>query len=73
MNWKEWVYWKEKKYIAVILFIIAYILTIPIRDYGFLDGIIDTAHGIPIWAHLMVIVVGVLIIAGVAYRLSRKR
>jgi hypothetical protein len=62
MNWKEWLAWKEKKYIAVVLFIIAYVLTIPIRDYEFLDAFIDTAQGVPIWAHLIIIAVGLVVL-----------
>jgi len=62
MNWKKWVAWKEKKYIAVILFILAYIVTIPIRGYEFLDRFIDTTQGVPIWMHLIVIIVGVIIL-----------
>ncbi len=62
MNWKEWVAWKEKKYLAVIGFIILYTLTIPIRDYGFLDSFIDTTQGVPIWAHLILIVFGLVVL-----------
>jgi hypothetical protein len=57
MDWKEWSDWKEKKYIAVIGFIIAYLLTIPIRDYSFLDGLIDITQGVPILAHLIIIII----------------
>ena len=62
MNWKEWVACKEKKYIAVILFILAYIVTIPIRGYEFLDRFVDTTQGVPIWAHLIVIIVGAIVL-----------
>jgi hypothetical protein len=62
MNWKEWLAWKEKKYIAVVLFILAYVLTFPIRDYEFLDAFIDTTQGVPIWAHLIIIVVGSVVL-----------
>ncbi|MGB6339783.1 MAG: hypothetical protein WBF32_08410 [Candidatus Aminicenantaceae bacterium] len=62
MNWKEWLAWKEKKYIAIVLFIVAYVLTIPIRDYEFLDAFIDTTQGVPIWAHLIIIVVGSVVL-----------
>ena len=58
MNWEEWSNWKERRLITVILFILAYILTIPIRGYEFLDKFIDTTQGVPIWIHLMIIVVG---------------
>lgn len=62
MNWKEWVAWKEKKYIAVIFFILAYIVTIPWRGYEFLDSFIDTTQGVPIWAHLIVIAFGLVVL-----------
>ena len=62
MDWKKWVDWKEKKYIGVVGFIILYILTIPIRDYGFLDSFIDTTQGVPIWAHLILIVFGLVVL-----------
>jgi uncharacterized protein (DUF983 family) len=62
MNWEEWYKWKEKKYIAGILFIIAYILTIPIRDYNFLDEFIDITQGVPIWAHLIIILIGLIVL-----------
>lgn len=60
MNWEEWYYWKKKKYIAVIFFILAYIVTIPIRGYEFLNRFIDTTQGIPIWMHLIIIFVGAI-------------
>ena len=62
MNWEEWVAWKEKKYIAVIGFILAYMVTIPWRGYEFLDGFIDITQGVPIWAHLIIIVVGASVV-----------
>ena len=45
-----------------MLFIIAYVLTIPIRDYEFLNRFIDTAQGVPILAHLIIIFVGIIIL-----------
>jgi hypothetical protein len=62
MNWKGWVAWKEKKYITVVLFIIVYILTIPIRNYSFLEGFFDITQGVPILAHLTVIIIASIII-----------
>ncbi len=62
MNWKEWYSWKQRKFIAAILFILAYILTIPIRGYEFLDSFIDTTQGVPIWAHLIIIIIGVIVV-----------
>jgi len=62
MNWKKWIEWKNKYYIAVVLFTLAYILTIPVRDYSFLEGLVDITSGVPIWAHLMVIVIGVIVL-----------
>ena len=62
MNWEEWYSWKERKFIAVILFILAYVLTIPIRGYEFLDGFIDTTQGVPIWVHLIIIVAGSIVV-----------
>jgi len=59
MNWKEWVDWKEKKYIAIVGFIIAYIITIPWRNY---DRFFDTSQGIFIWMHLVLIVAGVIVL-----------
>jgi hypothetical protein len=59
VNWKKWVAWKEKKYLAIVLFIIAYILTIPIRDY---DSFIDTTQGVPIWIHLILIIFGLIVL-----------
>ena len=62
MDWEEWCSWKKREYIAAILFILAYILTIPIRGYEFLDGFIDTTQGVPIWVHLIIIVVGAIVV-----------
>ena len=62
MNWKKWLAWNEKKYIVVILFAIAYISTIPIRDYGFLAGFVDITKGVPILAHLIIIVMGAIVV-----------
>ena len=64
MNWKEWATWKEKKYLAVALFVVAYALTIPLRNYRFLEGIVDISQGVPIWAHLMIIVAGSIVLVG---------
>jgi len=61
MNWKEWYLWKGKKTIGVLLFIVAYILTIPIRDYSFLEGLVDITQGVPMGAHLAIIVVGSIV------------
>ncbi len=61
MNWKEWYTWRYSKFVTAILFIIAYILTIPIRGYEFLDGLFDTTQGVPLSAHLMIITVGVVV------------
>jgi len=63
MNWKKWVAWKEKKYIAVIGFILAYIVTIPWRNYERLLGrFVDISQGVPIWAHLIPIVIGLTVL-----------
>ena len=62
MNWREWYSRKRRRLIAAILFVIAYILTIPIRGYEFLDGFIDTAQEVPIWVHLIIIIVGVIVV-----------
>ena len=61
MDWNKWYSWKQCKFVAAILFIIAYILTIPIRGYEFLDGLIDISQGVPIWAHLVIIIFGVIV------------
>ena len=70
MNWEKWYSWKERKFIAVILFILAYILTIPIRGYEFLDGLIDTTQGVPIWAHLIIIIIGSIVVTVLHYILE---
>ena len=62
MNWDEWYHWKKRRFIAVILFIVAYIITIPIRDYESLIPFVDTTQGVPILAHLIVIIIGSLIL-----------
>ena len=62
MNWEKWYYWKKRRFIIVILFILAYIVTIPIRGYEFLDRFIDTTQGVPIWMHLIIIIVGVIVL-----------
>jgi 4-hydroxybenzoate polyprenyltransferase len=51
MNWKDWYYWKRRKFIAAILFGIAYILTIPIRGFEF-----------SLWEHLIVIIIGMFFV-----------
>lgn len=58
MNWEQWLSWKERKLIVVIGFIIAYIVTIPIRCYEFLEGFFNISQGVPLEAHLVIIVVG---------------
>ena len=62
MNWNEWCDWKQRNYIAVVLFVIAYVITIPIRNYRFLDGFIDITQGVPLWAHLIIIIAGSIFI-----------
>jgi len=62
MNWKKWIAWKEKKYIAIVGFILAYIVTIPIRDYSFLDAFVDTTQGVTIWMHLTLIIAGIIVL-----------
>jgi len=62
MNWKKWYYWKERRFIIVILFILAYIVTIPIRGYEFLDRFIDITQGVPIWMHLIIIIFGIIVL-----------
>jgi len=59
MNWQEWYDWKGRRLIAVVLFVIAYVLTIPIRDY---DSFFDTSQGVTIWMHLTLIVAGVIVL-----------
>ncbi len=62
MNWQQWIASKKKLYIGVVGFIIAYILTVPWRNYEkLLRGSIDTSQGVPIWVHLMLIVIGVIV------------
>jgi len=61
MRLKEWYTWKYSKSVTAILFIVAYILTIPIRGYEFLDGLFDTTEGVPLSAHLIIIVFGVIV------------
>ena len=62
MRWKDWYYLRQRRLISAILFVIAYILTIPIRGYEFLDGFIDTEQGVPVLAHLILIVFGVIVL-----------
>jgi len=62
MNRKDWYSRKYSKYIAAILFILAYILTIPIRGYEFLDSFVDTSQGVPLLAHLIIIIIGVFVV-----------
>jgi len=50
------------KYIAVVLFIVAYIATIPVRGYEFLDRFVDTTQGVTIWMHLTLIVAGIIVL-----------
>jgi len=56
MNWERWYYWKNRKPITVILFIAAYLATIPIRDYGSFG--INASQGVPFWVHLTFIAIG---------------
>ncbi len=60
MNWEEWYKWKHKKTLAWGLFIIAYLLTIPIRDYSSYS--VDISQGVPIWLHLVLIIAGLVVI-----------
>jgi hypothetical protein len=62
MDWKKWEAWKHRDLITVISFTIAYILTIPIRNYTFLNSIVDTTQGVPFLAHLVIIIIGSTII-----------
>ena len=62
MNWEEWYYWKKRRLITVILFILAYIVTIPIRGYEFLERFIDITQGVPIWTHLIIIIFGEIVL-----------
>jgi len=50
MNWKEWSSWKKKKHLAVVLFSLAYLATIRVRDYSFLEGSFDISSGVPLHA-----------------------
>ena len=62
MNWNQWIASKKKLYFGVIGFIIAYILTIPWRNYEkILGGSVDISQGIPIWIHLIIIVIGSIV------------
>ncbi|NNF35361.1 MAG: hypothetical protein HKN68_14720 [Saprospiraceae bacterium] len=62
MNWKQWVASKKKIYIGIVLFIVAYIITIPWRNYErLLKGSIDISEGVPIWIHLIIIVIGLIV------------
>ncbi len=62
MNWKQWVASKKKIYIGIVLFIISYILTIPWRNYErLLGGSVDISQGVPIWVHLIIIVIGSIV------------
>ena len=62
MNWEQWLDWKQRKPITVILFILAYIITIPIRGYEFLKGVFDLSQGVPLEAHLLIIVIGSIVV-----------
>ncbi len=59
MYLEKWVAWKEKKYVAMVLFIIAYILTIPLRNY---DKFFDTSQGVALWMHLIMIIAGLIVL-----------
>jgi hypothetical protein len=62
MSWKTLTPLWRKQVIAVILYIIAYVLTIPWRGYEFLNGFIDISQGVPMKAHLLIIlVVGIIL------------
>jgi len=58
MNWEQWLSWKQRKLIAVIGFILAYIVTIPIRGYEFLKGFFNISQGVSLEAHLIIIFIG---------------
>jgi len=58
MKRKDWYSRKYCKYVAAMFFIIAYILTIPIRGYEFLEGLFDISQGVPLEAHLFIIFIG---------------
>jgi|TARA_B100002003_G_C13899291_1_gene438185 hypothetical protein len=70
MNWEKWCSWKERKFVAVILFILAYTLTIPIRGYEFLESLINISQGVPIWAHLIIIIFGSIVVTVLHYILE---
>lgn len=43
------------------MFIIAYVLTIPWRNYEKLvGGFVDISQGVPIWVHLVIIVIALI-------------
>ena len=62
MNWEKGGSWKSCNYVTVILFILAYILTIPVRNYDFLTRFIDITQGVPLGAHLILILIGIVIL-----------
>jgi len=51
--------WKERKLVAVVFFIIAYIITIPWRDYA---SFFDISQGITMWMHLTLIIAGSIVL-----------
>lgn len=55
MSWKTLFPLWRKQVVAIVLFIIAYILIIPFRDYEFLARFTDISKGVSIWAHLIII------------------
>ncbi len=59
MNWKEWHDWEQRRFLAVVFFIIAYIVTSPWRNY---DNFFDTSQGVTIWMHLILIVAGIIVL-----------
>ncbi len=62
MNWKQWVASKKWIYVGIVLFIVSYILTIPWRNYErLLRGSVDISQGVPIWVHLVIIVIGIIV------------
>jgi len=75
MNWKKWHSWKGKYLLVFVLFALAYALTIPIRDYGFL-GCIE----LTVWTHVAIILIGGLFLVEllrlidwfVGHRLEKK-
>jgi hypothetical protein len=60
MDWKGWESWKVRDLITVSAFIITYLLTIPIRNYTFLNSIIDTTQGVTPSTHIAIIVIASL-------------